>query len=62
MWTDVKLLQFLKAPLQIYLTLFGIVTEVNPVQPKNAYWPMDVTVLGMVTEVKPLQPRKADFV
>ena len=28
---------------------------VNPLQPTNALFPMEVTPVGMVTEVKPLQ-------
>ncbi len=38
------------------VTLFGMVTEVKPLQPQNALFPMEVTLFGMVTEVKPLQP------
>ena len=34
----------------------GIVTDVRPVQPENALFPMLVTEDGIVTEVKPLQP------
>ena len=42
------------------VTEFGMVTEVKPVQPKNADTPMPVTEFGMVTEVKPVQPENAD--
>ena len=38
------------------LTLFGMVTEVKPVQSENVPSPISVTLFGMVTEVKPLQP------
>ena len=34
----------------------GMVTEVRPVQPAKASFPMEVTELGMVTEVRPVQP------
>ena len=37
------------------VTLFGIVTEVKPLQALNTSSPMEVTLFGMVTEVKPLQ-------
>ena len=38
------------------VTELGMVTEVRPLQPEKAAYPMDVTELGMVTEVRPLQP------
>ena len=38
------------------VTLFGIVTDVKPLQPANAKAPILVTLLGIVTDVKPLQP------
>ena len=41
------------------VTLFGMVTEVKPLQLLNALPPMEVTLFGMVTEVKPLQPPNA---
>jgi hypothetical protein len=41
------------------VTLFPMVTLVNPVQPPNALFPMLVTLLGMVTLVKPLQLENA---
>ena len=41
------------------VTLFGMVIEVKPVQPKNARSPMLVTLVGMVIEVKPVQPENA---
>ena len=41
------------------VTLFGIVTEVKPLQPLNALLPIEVTLFGIVTEVKPLQPENA---
>ena len=37
------------------VTLFGMVTEVKPLQPSNAFSPIEVTPFGMVTEVKPRQ-------
>ena len=36
-----------------------MVTEVKPLQLKNASTPMEVTLFGMVTEVKPLQLKNA---
>ena len=41
------------------VTLLGIVTEVKPLQPLNAPFPIEVMLFGMVTEVKPLQPENA---
>ena len=41
------------------VTPVGMVTEVKPLQPSNALFPMEVTLFGMVTEVKPLQPPNA---
>ena len=41
------------------VTELGIVTEVRPLQPEKAPFPMLVTEFGMVTEVNPLQPMKA---
>ena len=38
------------------VTLFGMVTEVKPLQFLNAVFQIEVTLFGMVTEVKPLQP------
>ncbi len=40
----------------MYVTLFGIVTEVRLVQPVKAQLPMLVTLFGIVTEVRPVQP------
>ena len=57
--TEVKLMQYPKAPFPILVTLLPMVTEVKPVHPVKALFPMDVTLLGMVTEVKPLQYPKA---
>ena len=37
--------------------LFGMVTEVRPLQPRKALLPMLVTLFGMVMEVRPLQPK-----
>ena len=41
------------------VTLFGMVTEVKPLQPLNAPHSMEVTLFPMVTEVKLLQPLNA---
>ena len=41
------------------VTEFGMVTLVKPVQPENAWMPMEVTELGMVTLVKPVQLKNA---
>jgi hypothetical protein len=38
------------------VTLFGIVTLVNPLQPENAESPMLVTLFGIVTLVRLVQP------
>jgi hypothetical protein len=38
------------------VTESGIVTDVRPLQPRNAYLPMLVTPLPIVTDVRPLQP------
>jgi hypothetical protein len=45
--------------LPIVVTLFGIVTEVKPLQHEKASSPIVVTLFGIVTEVKPLHPQKA---
>ena len=44
----------------ILVTELGIVTEVNPVQPSKAPYPILVTELGMLTEVRPPQKQKAN--
>ena len=41
------------------VTLEGMLTEVNPLQPLNAYDPMLVTLEGMLMDVNPLQPENA---
>ena len=41
------------------VTLFGIVTLVNPEQEENAWVPMEVTLFGIVTLVNPEQPENA---
>ena len=41
-------------------TLFGITTEVKPIQSLKALSPIVVTLEGMLIEVKPLQREKAD--
>ena len=53
--TEVKLLQFQKAPSPMLVTLLGMVTEVKLLQVLKALPPMLVTLLGIVTEVKPEQ-------
>ena len=40
-------------------TLFGMVTDVRPLQPLKALSPMNVTPFGIVTDVRPLQSKKA---
>ena len=51
---DVKLVQSLKAPGSMIVTLLGMVIVFRPLQPENALVPMLVTLSGMVTEVSPL--------
>ena len=51
----VILIQPEKAPLPIFVTLFGMVTEVSALQPAKACSPIVVTLFGMVTEVSALQ-------
>ena len=41
------------------VTLFGMVTDVSLLQPKNAEDPMLVTLFGMVADVSLLQPENA---
>ena len=41
------------------VTEAGIVTDVRPLQPENAWTPMFVTESGIVTDVRPLQLEKA---
>ena len=41
------------------VTLLGIVMEVRPLQPENAYASMLVTLLGIEMEVSSVQPKKA---
>ena len=43
----------------MFVTLDGIVTDVNPLQPRNAHDPMCVTVVGMSIELICLHPSKA---
>ena len=40
----------------MFVTLFGIVMEFKPVQPRNTSFPMLVTLSGMVIEVSLVQP------
>ena len=52
----VILVQFANAIIPIFLTLFGMVTEVSALQLLKACIPIVVTLFGMVTEVSALQP------
>jgi len=47
--------QFKNALIPILVTPFGMVTEVNDVQPWNELTPILVTPFGMVTEVNNVQ-------
>ena len=51
----VILVQFANAIIPIFLTLFGMVTEVSALQLLKACIPIVVTLFGMVTEVSELQ-------
>ena len=55
----VILVQFANAIIPIFLTLFGMVTEVSALQLLKACIPIVVTLFGMVTEVSALQLSKA---
>ena len=48
-------LLLVKARSPIYVTLFGMVTEVRELQSSKASSPIVVTLFGMVTEVRELQ-------
>ena len=52
-------LLLVKAFLPIFVTLFGMVTEVSALQFPKAYSPIVVTLFGMVIEVRRLQLLKA---
>ena len=54
-FTEVRLVQFAKAPSLISVTEFGIVIEVREL-PAKAPSPIVVTELGMVIEVRFVQP------
>ena len=54
-----RLLQFVKARPSIFVTLFGMVTEVSSLQSEKVSSPIFVTLFGMVTEVRELQLKKA---
>ncbi len=41
---DVRPVQFSNARFPMLVMLLGMVTDVSPVQPWKAYWPMDVTL------------------
>ena len=43
----------------MYVTEFGIVTDVRPLQLEKALFPMLVTEFGIVTDVRPIQLEKA---
>jgi hypothetical protein len=45
-----------KASFPMLVTLFGISTEVRPVQFWNAELPIVITLFGISTEVRPVQP------
>ena len=49
-----RLRQPAKALLPIFVTLFGMVTEVSALQNPKAYSPIVVTLFGMVTEFSAL--------
>ena len=57
--TSVKLLQSVKAPLPRETKFSGIVIEVNPVQPENAFCPIVVILFGSASDVNLLQSLKA---
>ena len=38
------------------VTLSGMVIEIKPLQPENAFSPILVTLSGIVMDVKPVQP------
>ena len=42
----------------MFVTEFGMVTDVKPLQYSKAQFPILVTEFGMVTDVKPVQPEK----
>ena len=44
----------------MFVTQFGIVTLVSPLQSRNADAPMLVTLSGIITLVSPLQPQNVD--
>ena len=54
-----RLRQPAKALSAIFVTLFGMVTEVSALQPEKARSSIFVTLFGMVTEVSALQLKKA---
>ena len=51
-------LQAKNAPLPIWTTELGIITEVTLTQPAKVCSPIDVTEVGIVTEASSLQPQK----
>ena len=55
----VILVHLKNAKFPIFLTLFGMVTEVRDTQREKALPLIFVTLFGMVTEVRELQPLKA---
>ena len=56
--TEERLEQSEKAHFPMLVTLLGIVTFVNPVQPENALAPMLVTLSPSIIDVRLLQPKK----
>ena len=57
--TSVKLLQPMKTPYGMFVTLSGMITEVKPLQFLKVSAPIFVTPSGMTTDVKAEQPSKA---
>ena len=43
----------------MFVTEFGIVIDVKPLQPEKVPYSILVTELGIAIDVKPLQPEKA---
>jgi hypothetical protein len=57
---EVSLIQLLNADTPISIILFGIITDVRPVE-ANAPVPIEVTLFGIVTEVRLAQSPNAPF-
>jgi Na+-translocating ferredoxin:NAD+ oxidoreductase RnfD subunit len=56
-----RLLQPLKAPFPMLITLLGMVMLVRLVQPEKAPCPMLITLSGMVMLARLVQPEKAPY-